>query len=150
MTSPPFRLILCTLFGFFLLSACFSRQDPSPPQQNSEGRPTWIDKVPEQHYLGQSSYALRTVKQAREQAIQGAIALMVAAKAGSTADVIGDVQNSMTSILSGNQEQIRSASTINTTVSIQGQEIPVQFRVVEFWQDRSGGYIYVLLEDLAA
>jgi len=35
-------------------------------------------------------------------------------------------------------------------VTISGKEIPVQFRIVEFWRDREAGYIYVLIEDLAA
>ena len=73
---------------------------------------------------------------------------MVAAKAGNTAEVIGEVQNKTTSTIKGGRESLANSSTINTTVTISGKEIPVQFRIAEFWRDRESGYIYVLIEDL--
>ena len=57
---------------------------------------------------------------------------MVAAKAGNTAEVIGEVQNKTTSTIKGGRESLANSSTINTTVTISGKEIPVQFRIVEF------------------
>ena len=99
--------------------------------------------------MGQASYALQTVKQAREKALNTAVSLLVAAKAGNTAEVSGDVQNKTTSVIRGGRESLTNSSKINTTVTISGQEIPVQFRIVEFWRDREAGYIYILIEDLA-
>ena len=100
--------------------------------------------------MGQSSYALRTVQQAREKALNKAVSSMLHAKAGSTADVNSDIQDTTATVLKGNRETLTGSSTISVTATISGKKIPVQFRVVEYWRDRENGYIYVLIEDLAS
>lgn len=143
---PVFLLLL---LAPFLTISCSQQSSHSPQPVSQNQKPDWINKVPIGHYLGQASYALQTVKQAREKALNTAVSLLVAAKAGNTAEVSGDVQNKTTSVIRGGRESLTNSSTINTTVTISGQEIPVQFRIVEFWRDREAGYIYVLIEDLA-
>ena len=144
---PTFLLLFLTSF---LTISCSQQSSHSPQPVSQNQKPDWINKVPVGHYLGQASYALQTVKQAREKALNTAVSLMVAAKAGNTAEVSGDVQNKTTSVIRGGRESLTNSSTINTTVTISGKEIPVQFRIIEFWRDREAGYIYVLIEDLAA
>ena len=149
--TPSTRLIRTIIFLFFtsfLINSCSNRSSNTPQPAPQIQQPAWINKVPAAHYLGQSSYALQTVKQAREKAVNTAVSLMVAAKAGNTAEVIGEVQNKTTSTIKGGRESLANSSTINTTVTISGKEIPVQFRIAEFWRDRESGYIYVLIEDL--
>ena len=139
--------LLLLLFAAGLIASC-SNSSSTSRSLHQTPRPDWIDRVPAGHYLGQSSYALQTVKQAREKAANTALSLMVAAKAGNTADVSGEVQNKTTSAIRGGRESLTNSSTINTTVTISGKEIPVQFRILEYWRDRESGYIYALIEDL--
>jgi hypothetical protein len=151
--TPSTRLIRTIFFLFFvtfLIASCSNKSSNTPPPSTQNQKPAWINTVPVGHYLGQSSYALRTVKQAREKAASTAVSLMVAAKAGNTAEVSGEVKNKTTSTLKGGRESLANSSTINTTVTISGIEIPVQFRIVEYWRDQEAGYIYVLIEDLAS
>ena len=129
---PVFLLLL---LAPFLTISCSQQSSHSPQPVSQNQKPDWINKVPVGHYLGQASYALQTVKQAREKALNTAVSLLVAAKAGNTAEVSGDVQNKTTSVIRGGRESLTNSSTINTTVTISGQEIPVQFRIVEFWRD---------------
>jgi len=145
---------LLQAFSLLLLASCLtiscSQKSSSLPQPvNQDQRPNWIEKSIDGHYAGQSSYALQTLKQAREKALNNAVSSMLAAKAGNTAEVSSEIQNTMTSVLRGSRESPTGSATINTTATISGKEIPVQFRVVEYWQDRENGYIYVLIEDLA-
>ena len=144
---PTFLMLFLTSF---LTISCSQQSSPSTQPVSHNQIPDWIKKVPVGHYLGQASYALQTVKQAREKALNTAVSLMVVAKAGNTAEVSGDVQNKTTSVIRGGRESLTNSSTINTTVTISSKEIPVQFRIIGFWRDREAGYIYVLIEDLAA
>ncbi|MDA0287133.1 MAG: hypothetical protein O2885_02720 [Proteobacteria bacterium] len=98
--------------------------------------------------MGLASYSLRTTEEAREQAINNAVSRMLHAKAGNTAEVQGEIQNTETLLLRGGVESFTNSSIVNTIATISGNEIPVQFRVIEYWRDRENGYIYVLIEDL--
>ena len=71
---PTFLMLFLTSF----LTISCSQQSARPPQPVSQNqKPDWINKVPVGHYLGQASYALQTVKQAREKALNTAVSLMV-------------------------------------------------------------------------
>ena len=143
-----FQAFLLLLLTSFLIVSC-SPKSSSPPQSvNPNQKPAWIDKAIERHYLGMSSYALRTTEEAREQAINNAVSRMLHAKAGNTAEVQGEIQNTETLLLRGGVESFTNSSIVNTIATISGNEIPVQFRVIEYWRDRENGYIYVLIEDL--
>ena len=144
-----FQVFLLLLITSFLIVSC-SPKPSSPPQSvNTNQQPTWIDKAIDGNYVGLASYALRTTEEAREQAINSAVSRMLHAKAGNTAEVQGEMQNTETILLRGGVESLTNSSIINTTATISGNEIPVQFRVIEYWRDRENGYIYVLIEDLA-
>ena len=126
---PSKRLLPTFLLLFlvtFLTISCSQQSSHSPQPVSQNQKPDRINKVPAGHYLGQASYALQTVKQAREKALNTAVSLLVAAKAGNTAEVSGDVQNKTTSVIRGGRESLTNSSTINTTVTISGKEIPVQ------------------------
>lgn len=141
------RISFLILLIIHLISCSSNNQSP-PPRVEVNQKPIWINKVPIGQFVGQSSYALRTIQRARTEAVNSAMNSLVSSKSGKTANVLEETQNQTTSTLRGDKESLSSNTTINTTVTISGQEIPVQFRILEFWKDREGGYVYVLIEDM--
>jgi len=89
------------------------------------------------------------VKQAEEEALANAVSSMLRSKVGNTADIKGELQNDLASIRNNAGESIFNTASINTTVTISGEEIPTQYRTVETWQDRDAGIVHVLIEDLS-
>ena len=83
------RTIIFLFFASFLIASCSNRSSNTPQPAPQIQKSAWINTVPVAHYLGQSSYALQIVKQAREKVVNAAVSLMVAAKAGNIAEVIG-------------------------------------------------------------
>jgi len=143
-----FQAFLLLLLTSFLIVSCSPKSSSPPESVNPNQQPTWIDKTIEGNYVGLASYSLRTTEEAREQAINNAVSRMLHAKAGNTAEVQGEIQNTETLLLRGGVESFTNSSIVNTIATISGNEIPVQFRVIEYWRDRENGYIYVLIEDL--
>jgi len=97
----------------------------------------------EQRTTGVASYAIFGEQHARKQALIRALATVVTLKSG-TADVTEHVIRQQLST----HHSYSDNSRINTHLTVRGQQIPLNIRLLEYWKDPNTQQVWVLIEDL--
>ncbi len=138
VVHPP---LLAVVLGLMIVVGCVKH---SPPLIAS---PAWIDVPPAKHYVGSASYGVETEKGARRSAVADAISSLLPLKAG-VAMVSSDVRQKVESSVRDSNETVRAIASISTRATIDGKDIDVNVRIIEFWKNSKKGTVYVLIEDL--
>ena len=97
----------------------------------------------EKRTTGVASYAIFGELHARKKSLGRALATLVALKSG-TADVTENVVRQQLSTAHSYSDNSR----INTQLTIQGKQIPLNIRIVEYRKNQNTQQVWVLIEDL--
>ena len=134
-------LLIAILLGMTLCMGCLKR---TPSHQTP---PVWINTPPEKHYVGSAYYGIETEEGARRNSVADAINSLLPLKAG-VAMVSSDIRQKVESKFTDSKETVQATASISTNATIDGKDININIRIIEFWKNPKKGAVYVLVQDL--